>query len=313
MAFTIDQINAMTQEWYDDKCTPQVYDEDPFLAILKGKNKITVDGGTSLRWPVRTSELGQTEFVGPREQIAIRSTDTRTAAQVEWAYIVGVTMMHWDELTKNNGKAAVVKLIGDKLKELEQDYKEAMSDQIWGTNTDHIAPLSQIVDSSTTYGGIAVSDASVWASTEDSSTTTLTLFGSGSLSYMRSQATLGKNRPTHHFTTRDLADKYMSLLQPQQRYSSDQKTFEMGFTNILFHDAPVIGDPFVPAGDWFGLDMDCVELVCRTGQDAKQTPWFDLKQQGYPEAMGKYMTGAMNLKSDRRRTHFKFTALDYTL
>ena len=313
MAFTIAQINALTQEHYDSKCTPQVYDDDPFLATLKGKNKITVDGGTALRWAVRTSELGQTSFVGPREQIAIKSNDTRTAAELDWKYVAGVTMMHWDEIVKNNGKAAVVKLIGDKKIELEEDYKEALSDQIWGTSTDHIAPLAQIVDSSTTYGGIAVADAASWASTEDSSTTTMTLFGPGSLTYMRNQATFGKFGPTHNFTTRDLVDKFMSLLQPQQRYSSDQKTANMGFNNVLFFETPVIGTPFASAGDWFGLDMDALELVCRTGMDAKQTDWFDLKQQGYPEAMGKYMTGVMNLKSTRRRTHYKFTALDYTI
>lgn len=313
MALTITQANAVSRKWYDKNMYQQVYDEDPFLAILKGKNRITPTGGTELQWPVRVSKLGQTNFVGPRQQIPIESNDTRTAAVVPWGYIEAHTMCHWDERVENDGPEAVVNLMGDKATELSEDFSEKMSNTLWGTDSTHISPLSQIVDSSLSYGGIAVSDAASWASAEDSSTTTLTLFGAGSLTYMRNQATFGKNLPTHHFTTRELVDKYMSLLQPQQRYESDQKTANMGFDNCLFFRRPVIGSPFVPAGDWFGLDMEAIELAVKKGEGEKVTDWEKLDQVGFPNAMVKFMTSVFNVKSNRRRTHFKFTALDYTL
>lgn len=312
MALSIDEANAVSRKWYDKNMYQQVYDDDPFLAILKGKNKIAVSGGTQIQWGVRTSQLNQANFVGPRQQVSLNSAETRTAAVLDWGYLVANTTIHWDERVKNDGPEAIVNLLGDKAKELAEDWKEKLSDVIWGTDTTHISPLAQIVDSSTSYGGIATSDAASWASTEDSSTTVLTLFGSGSLTYMRNQATFGKNMPTHHFTTRDLVSKYESLLQPQQRYESDQKTVDMGFMNVLFYGRPVVGSPFVPAGDWYGLDMDAIELVVKKGEDDKVTPWFDLKQVGFPNAMGKYMSSALNLKCDRRKTSFKFTALDYT-
>lgn len=312
MALTIDEANAVSRKWYDKNMYQQVYDDDPFLAILKGKNRVSVSGGTQIQWGVRTEKLGQANFVGPREQIPLNTKETRTGAVLDWGYLAASTAIHWDERVKNDGPEAVVNLLGDKAKELSEDYSEKMSDVLWGTDSTHISPLATIVDSSTAYGGIAVSDASDWAATEDSSTTVLTLFGSGSLTYMRNQATFGKNMPTHHFTTRDLASKYESLLQPQQRYEDATKKVDMGWSSVLFYGRPVIGSPFVPAGDWFGLDMDAIELIVKKGEDDKVTPWFDLKQVGFPNAMGKYMTCALNLKCDRRKTNFKFTALDYT-
>jgi len=313
MALAVNQANAVSRKWYDKNMYQQVYDEDPFLAILKGKNKISPTGGTQLQWGVRTSKLGQTEMVGAREQLPITSVDTRTGAVLSWGYIAARTMMHWDEKVQNSGPEAVVNLLGDKAKELSEDFSEKLSTIIWGTDSTHVSPIPNIVDSALAYGGIAVSDASEWASTEDSSTTILTLFGAGSLTYMRNQASFGKNMPTHHFTTRDLVSKYMSRLQPQQRYESDQKTVDMGFDNCLFFGKPVIGNPFISAGDWYGLDMDAFALAVKKGEGEKVTDWFGLEQVGFPNAMAKFMTSVFNIKCDRRKTSFKFTALDYTL
>jgi len=312
MALSISEANAVSTKYYDKNMYQQVYDDDPFLAILKGKNQISASGGTQIQWGVRTEELGQAKFVGPREQIALNSNETRTGAVLDWGYLAANTTIHWDERVKNDGKEAIINLLAEKATELQEDYKEKLSDTLWGSDSTHISPLSAIVDSTTSYAGIAYTDAADWASTEDSSTTVMTLFGSGSLTYMRNQATFGKNMPTHHFTTRDLVSKYESLLQPQQRYESATKKVDSGFMNVLFYGCPVIGSPFVPAGDWFGLDMSALELVVKKGEDDKVTPWFDLKQVGFPNAMGKYMTCALNLKCDRRKTNFKFTALDYT-
>jgi len=314
MAFTISEANAVSQKWYQkDALFQEVYDDDPFLATLKGKNKITISGGTAVDWTVRVVQLLQSHFVGAREQIPIVGKETRTGAEVEWGYAVGSTAIHWDERVKNDGPQAIVNLLADKHKELKEDFSENLSTVLWGTDSTHISPIATVVDSGLAYAGITVSDAASWASTEDSSTTILTLFGTGSLTYMRNQSKFGKHLPTHHYTTYDLQSKYESLLQPQQRYEFDQKVANLGFDNVLFYRKPVIGNSFVSAGDWFGLDMDAFALAVKTGEDKEVTDWFDLKAQGFPKAMGKFMTSVCNLKCDRRRTSFKFTALDYTL
>ena len=81
--------------------------------------------------------------------------------------------------------------------------------------------------------------------------------------------------------------------------------------SISLYGAAVVADPFISAGDWFGLNMDQFELFVR--EEAKPSEWFDLKQAGFPNAVAQYMSGVMQLVCHERRTNFKFTALDYTL
>jgi len=316
MALSVSEANAVSSKYYQKNALfQQVYDDDPFTAILKGKNKIKIDGGTDVNWTVRVSKLEQSNFVDPRAQIPIAGKETRTGATLDWGYAVGSTAIHWDERVKNDGNEAVINLMADKHTELKEDFADNFSNTLWGTDSTYIATIPNIVDSELAYGGIAVADATEWASTEDAATTVLTLFGDGSLTYMRNQASFGKHAPTHHLTTRNLQSKYESLLQPQQRYegSADQKTLNMGFANVLFFGRPVIASDFISVGDWFGLDMDAFELAVKSGEDADATEWFSLKAQGFPKAMGKFMTSVCNMKCDRRKTSFKFTALDYTL
>ena len=224
-------------------------------------------------------------------------------------------MIHWDERNKNAGPGKIVDLAKDRNDELLQDIKDILYQALFATSyTDgvDIVPLGTIIDSATTYAGIAVSDASIWASTEDSSTTTMKLFGSGSLAEARNDATFGTKMPTMHITTRDLFNKFESLLEPQVRYE-DKKMANLGFSSLTYYGKPVVSDVFCPAASWFGIDLTAFELRVHKDDNMNATDWLDMTMAGYPRAVGKYVSWVGNLLARRRRTSFKFTALDYTL
>ena len=312
MALSISELQAVSKKYYDETCTQQVFDEDPFLALLKSRHKVTISGGESIQFPIRYTKLGLAGGTGFRTKVDFSTKETRTGGVLEWAPVQGYTMLHWDERVKNAGEGKIVNLAKEKAQEMTEDFQDALSTMLWGTSTSYIAPLSQIVDSSDTYAGIAVSDASAWAATEDGSTTVMKLYGSGSLSYSRNAATFGKHMPTHHFTTRNLASKFESLMEPKQIYE-DKEMANIGFRAITFHGCPVIGNPYVSAGDWYGLDMTVFELVVHKDDNLKVSDWFSLEQAGYPRAVAKYMSMVANLKCVMRKSNFKYTALDYTL
>ena len=312
MALTYSELQSVSKKYFDDTITQQVYEDSAFFALLKSKHKITASGGESIQFPIRYKKLGQSAGTGFRTRVDFSSVETRTAGVLEWAAVQGYTLLHWDERVKNAGAGKIIDIAKDKAAELKEDFQDTLCSMVWGTDTTYIAPLAQIVDSSDTYAGIAVADASDWAATEDSSTTTLKLYGAGSLAYARNQATFGKHRPTHHFTTLDLASKFESLLEPKQIYE-DKELANLGFRAVTYYGCPVIGDEYVSSGDWYGLDMSVFELVVHKDNDLNVTEWFDLKQAGYPNALAKYMSMVANLKCVLRKSNFKFTALDYTL
>lgn len=315
MALSIDEINAVSKKYFDPLIEQQVYEDSPFYAKLVKDKKKSTSGGTSIQYPVRVSKLDNARRSGFRSKVEFQSKETRTGADLDWVIYDSNTMIHHDERIKNYGKGEIVSLAKDRTDELIEDLKDKLYDALFETSrtagTD-LESLPVIVDAADTYAGIAVSDAAEWASTEDSSTTTLKIYGSNSLSYAINAATFGTRGPNFHLTTRDLVSKYESLLQPQQRYE-DKEMANLGFSSVTLYSKPVVGDVHCPSGYWFGLDMKAFELRTHADNNMKPTEWFDLKQAGFPNALAKYVSFVGNVMCRMRKTNFKFSALDYTL
>lgn len=315
MALSIEELNAVSHEYFDKTIIQEVYDENPFLALLKSKKKITTDGGTQIQFPIRYKALGTFQSVSPRQQIEFSSEETRTAGVVDWAYLEAHTVLHWDERVKNSGKGQILDLAKEKADELKEEFDEGFSDQIWATtarSTNELERVNTIVDSASSYAGIAVSDDSNWAGVEDSSSTTLTV---PLLQIAKNSATFGKNGPTHHFTTKNLLSKYESILLPYMRYESTdmKKMLDLGFESVGFYGAPVTFDTHLTAGYWFGLDLNHWELRMHPDFAMQVSDWEELFQAGFPHARAKFMSATCQLVCKLRKTNFKFTALNYAL
>jgi len=313
MALTYDELSSVSKNYFDPKIYSQVYDSSPFFSRMKSKNKITYDGGKEIQFPIRYRKLDRAQEIGPREQIVFGGKDTRTAGIVPWAYYEADTTLEWDERVKNAGKGKIIDLAKDKAKELAEDLFEKLSYNFLtatSAGTNNLVPLNVLVDSTTTYAGVAYTDAASWLSTEDSTTTSMVMYGDGSLSESFNAATLGKNHPTVYYTTRDLLSKLESLLQPQIRYTNEN-TLNKKFYNVMFQGGEAYGDSFLPTSAFFGVDENALELVCKTGED-EVTDWFSLEQAGRPKTLAKVAFWVGNVKFNRRNTSFKYTALDHT-
>ena len=316
MALSIAEVNTAQTKFFDKKKVNmnQVYEDDPVLNKLLKNNKIVTRGGTSIQFPIRYRKYSKADAVGADKQITFERKTTRTGGDLEWKYYSVDTMMTQAERVQNTGTPQLIDLLGDKEEEIRQDMMDRIATDLYTANPNGLgfSSLAEIVDSATTYAGIAVADAAAWAGVEDSSTTELVLYGSNSLSYWCNQATFGRKMPTLMTTTRDMASKFESLVEPLKRYS-DKETASAGFPNVTFHGIPVVGNPYVPTGDWYGLCMEMFELRVAPEFNLETTPWTDLFAAGFPWALGRVMSLVCNLLCRMRKVNFKATALDYTL
>lgn len=310
----IEEVNAVSHEYFDKTITQQVYEGSPFFKKLKADKRVRKDGGTQIQFPIRYQKLGHAKSTGFRTQVDYKSKETRTGGTLEWKKYDAETVLHHDEMLKNAGQGKIVSLIKDKSSELVEDLKDKMNSAIFELTqgVDDFVPLPVIIDSSGSYAGISPSDVSDWASVEDGSTTVLTTYGPTSLSKRINSATFGSHQPTLHITTRDGVSKFESLIDPQKQYE-DKAMANIGFENVTFRKKPIVGDVFCPANYWFGIDMDQFELCEHSDEPAEPTDWFTLPQAGFPKAMAKYICWVGNIMCRMRRTSFKFTALDFTL
>ena len=313
MALSIAEANAVSKYYYDTDLTEMAYDDHVLWTKMKQNNMVKVKGGSALRWPIRYKRLDKADAIGAREQLSYEQVETRTACELDWVYYYANALISWDERVKNSGKQKVVDLLADKAREMKQDMYYRFATDLWTSNPNGlgIVPLSTIVGTGT-YAGVDDGDASTWYSPFVNGTqTVVTLYGADSISYGINQLTFGKNRPTFHITTRDLYSKFMSLFEGQKVYN-DNKLAEAGFDNCKFLGATVAPDSFTPASAWYLLDLDQYEFWVHPDFNFKLTDWFELEQAGFPNAMSRVETVALNLVCHMRRTSGKYTALVYS-
>ena len=313
MALNIDQANTVSRKVYDETLVQTCYDNSPFWVRMKQENKVKKHFGTSIQWPIRYKQADIAGAVNPDDQVEFRNLDTRTAAVLQMVYYRSKSLITWKERSENTGEAKIIDLLGEKAKEMQQALYHTFATDLYANGgTKSIVPIVDIVDSTTTYGGIAYTDASTWASWRDASTTALTLYGAGSLSYYLNRASFGTEGPSLQVTTKDLYSKFMSQFEGQKVYQ-DNRLADAGFDNIKFMGAPIVADYYATAKLWLGLDIGAFEFCVHPDYAFKLTDWFKLEQAGHPESMARVISFAGNLKCTQRRTSFKMTNLDYTL
>ena len=311
MALSVSELNSVSTPIYDKTIKPQVYDRHDFYKWLKENGKVKRKGGTDIRWPIRYQRLDKAAAVGWEDQIDFQTKSTRTTAVLSWIpYLVPLTFTWKEGVMNGAGKTRIVNLMEDKAKEGVEDMIYRMATDTWATSlvTGHITPMYVIVDSAEDYAGIAVSDAAAWAGKEDSSTSKMTRAVFHTAVH---GAEFGSDEPNRHYTTRTILAAYDSLLTGDERYVNT-KDMNTGPTAITLYGKPVIADPYIAAGDWFGLDMNQFELWVHEDNDMDISEWKELTVGGYHKTFGKVITNVCNLVCRMRRTSFKFSALTGT-
>jgi len=329
MAFTYSETQAVSDMGFDDKITQEVYDAHPFWKKLALNEQIeSGGGGTKWTWPVRVKKYGKANAVGPKDKIEFIDKETRTLAAVDPKYYHGNVIIDWAKQRENKGKAKLIDIVKEKSEELKEDFMDRLNTDLWTANPNGsgIIPLSTIIDSSTSTAVAGITptdcDTGAWVSQEDSATTKLELYGGlygtstyQSLSSMCNAAKFGGNGPTMHLTTKDLRSTFESLLEAHQQFNAklgDKQMADAGFENVSFRGVGVFDDPYVPAGSWYGIDMDAFAILKDPDSYLEVTKWDKISNE-YPKTMQKMMFAVLALKCIRRRTSFKMTALDSTL
>lgn len=312
MALARDEAISVSKSYFDDQLTEMAYDDHVLWTKMKQGNLVKVQGGYDLRWPIRYKRLDKADAIGAREQLTYEQLETRTSCALDWVYYYANSLISWDERVKNTGKQQVINLLGDKAREMKEDLFYRFATDLWTSNPNGkgITPLSTIVATGT-YAGVDDADASTWYSPWiEGTATVLTLYGSAGISTMINTCTLGKNYPDFHITTRNLFSKYMSLFEGQKVYQ-DNDLAQAGFNNCKFLGATIAPDSFTPTSAWYGLDLGQYEFWVHPDYNFKLNDWFELEQAGYPNAMARVITVALNLVCHTRKTSGKYTALNY--
>ena len=171
-----------------------------------------------------------------------------------------------------------------------------------------ITGLQTIVKASGTAHSISSSDASVWASQMDSSTTALTLKAMDDLWELLA---VGNDAPKMIVTSRKVLSKFKSLLVTNQRFGEAEKV-SGGFRAVMFNDVPVFADPNTKetsstAHHMYFLNPSWLKLYVHKDDNFISTPFPVTPNQ---DVTGSRITASLQLLCNNRRMQGAFTAIN---
>jgi len=245
MAFT--EISAVTEKAFIPRLVDNIFNSNPLFARMYRRLTIA-DGGTQIVLPVL---LNQTHTVGSysgADEFLIEPSEEVNAAVFDWCqYYAAIQITGLDDL-KNSGDTAVINLIKTKCVVAEKSLRDRMGQHLYQDGTGNagknLLGLAAAVDDGTNvvnYGGLSRTTYPQWRAVYSANAGTGRELTLGLMQAQFSRASKDNERPNLILTTHGVFNKYMSLLQPGQRFM-DSETASAGFQNLLFQGRPLVVD-----------------------------------------------------------------------
>lgn len=127
------------------------------LALLNDRGRfIYNDSGTNIQWPVRNKRNPLTAY-GDGDSVTFVRRDKREKAELRWAaYTMSESINEFDK-RMNSGQEAIVKLWSNKVKELTEDYKDLLPNEIINTDGNASGSEKKMHGLESIFGGSASS------------------------------------------------------------------------------------------------------------------------------------------------------------
>jgi len=305
MALALDQLNAITEKYFVKKLHDNIFDSNPLLRRMKNSGSYkSVGGGTQILTPLNYATTTAAGWYSGADTLSTTDNDNITAAAYDWKSLyAGASITEEDEM-KNSGEQAQLNLLKSKIMIAEKTLKDSLGTGLFsaGTDSKSIVGLRDIVATDQTVGGISQTDNAWWSGQVDSSTTTLTM---ATLNAVYQDCTVDSENPDYLVGTRSTYNDYYALLQPQQRFMSEDEA-KGGFSSLMFNGSVFTHDSHCPTGHIFLLNLDHLCLFYHPKRNMTFEPFQKPINQQVKVSRFLWM-GALG--STNNRLHGKMSAL----
>lgn len=310
MAFTIDELNALTETYVLGQPTDIYFRSNALLMKLMA-SKRTVPGGKYIDCPL---EHGAAHYgvYGNSTLIPTTKTETHNKAYFPWGGYFAAQTVDLTDRVQNNGDAAIVNLVAAKFGNMNKTIKQKMGAGIFLNDVVNgvqgFAGLAALFNTttSTAYGNIKESDVALWKANNSSTGTTGNFGGFQAIRQPATVDTTIDGTPDLYLTTIAIRDGFTKSLQAQVRYQ-DTSLANAGFQNILFDGAAVVADLGQTDNYVDALNTRLLEFVSHSDFDFTTPKWEADRTQ--PDIWTANIRWIGQLCCKHRKAHSRFTAV----
>lgn len=259
-------VTSISRQYIMPEVVDNIYRSNALFYRLNMANRKIV-GGTHIEVPLMYSRFTAGGAYSAYDLLNIAPQDTVLNARFDWKQhyvpiaVDGLTLLRVDS------PDAIANFLRLQFQQAEEEMCENLGTGVHSdgsTNAKDLTGLQLAVDSSGTYGNLSRSTYSWWASTEDSTTTVLSL---SALQSAHGSATEGGRAPSLIISQQSNYNRYWNLgigsqIQDIGPKGYDEQLFAAGFNNMLFNGVPWIVDSHVVnSSTIFMLNEDYIHLV----------------------------------------------------
>lgn len=244
------------------------------------------DGGLTLTQPIEYAENGTYQRYSGYDTLNISASDVITAAEFPWRQIALNVVASGQELRINSGKAQIIKLVKQRVKNAMRTFKNNFSNDIYsnGSLPNQINGLQTLVSDTgaNAVGGIDSTTWTFWKNKVQSAAAPLQ--GGGAIvpgiSTMESlmlplwmALTRGDDQPDLIVSSDEYFAFYEQSLTDVKRYTSSQRA-QGGFIELAYKSADVIfdGSSGIPAAHMYFLNTDYLDIAVHKDANLTELP-----------------------------------------
>lgn len=284
----IGQLVATTLRNRRPELVDNMSDNVPFYNRLRRKNRMPLDGGRTIVIPLEYAENGSFQFYSGYETLNISVNDFIDAAEYDWKQASVAVSISGLEQMRNNGRAAVIKLLSSKINNARRTYVNTMGAQVHadgtGTGGKEIGGLGLLVPTTVTntVGGVNANTYTWWrsiivdASTYNGSTGTTSALIQGWMQNLYIQLTRNGDKPDLGLFSNMYYQLYWQSLVGIQRITGSSEG-NAGFDSLKFVGMDCVleggqggnmndGNSLASATAFF-LNTDFLSFVTHTDRD----------------------------------------------
>lgn len=251
-------------------------------------------------------------------EFSVDTSDTVRGLRANWKLYGATAVMSGMERRNNRGAAQLADLWTHRHNDSVSGLVDLVASDLFSTISiaNAITPLGTIIDNSATLQNAAPSSYAKWISRglSDKGTAAASVsftggsfLATGATNWRKAalNATEGNIKPNVILTTDNLYLYYEGSLTPQVRYTSDEMTGKIGFSKLMFKDAPVFHDPYCPSGYTYFINTDTLFAAYAEGALFNMTP---VMEQAFQDAFSVKILLQANLVCTGRKYNNKIVS-----
>lgn len=211
-----------------------------WFKLLKRKGIKGFGGGERLVAPLEYATNTASGPIAKSGKVDLTEQDIITSAEYNWSLYAAPVVLFDFDLDRNRGEHQMVNLLEAKARNAISSMREDLLTDTFATSqtVNGVLNWQSLFRDSGTIGGIDPTTYTWWKAKYDNTAEPLTI---EDMFDIYNQAGGGSDNPDVVVTGRVLFQKYNSLLQAQQRFTS-QEMADAGFQTLKFHGADMFFD-----------------------------------------------------------------------